>query len=331
MPHAGFSWGVFALIAGLALCVVVPLGLQASRGWKQGAVHASPRHPFPWWGQAGLALGAVSWALAWTRLPGFAPFQAHTFSLQWLAYIVVINALTYRRTGRCMLLDRPRFFLLLFPVSAAFWWFFEFLNRFVQNWFYVGQAFTAWEYFWAVTPQFATVLPAVLGTQEWLRSFQRLEGPFARFLPIRVHHPRRLTAIVLALAGLGLMGIGVWPDSLFPLLWVSPGLILVSLRTLGGERHVLSDISVGDWRPAVTAALASLVCGFFWEMWNFHSLFKWIYAVPYVQRFLVFEMPLLGYAAYLPFGLECASIGLMLASEESVEAPRSESLEVAVR
>lgn len=51
---------VFALIAGLALCVVVPLGLQAFRGWKQGAVRQPPRHPFPWWGQAGLALSAVS-------------------------------------------------------------------------------------------------------------------------------------------------------------------------------------------------------------------------------------------------------------------------------
>jgi len=38
-------------------------------------------------------------------------------------------------------------------------WFFEYLNRFVQNWYYVGQAYTAWEYAGAVTPQFATVLP----------------------------------------------------------------------------------------------------------------------------------------------------------------------------
>jgi hypothetical protein len=36
VPHAGFSWSVFALIAGLALCVVVPRGLQAFRGRKLG-------------------------------------------------------------------------------------------------------------------------------------------------------------------------------------------------------------------------------------------------------------------------------------------------------
>jgi len=41
-------------------------------------------------------------------------------------------------------------------------------------------------------------------------------------------------------------------------------------------------------------------------MWNFYSLPKWKYDVPFVNRFHIFEMPLLGYAGYLPFGLECA-------------------------
>ena len=59
-------------------------------------------------------------------------------------------------------------------------------------------------------------------------------------------------------------------------------------------------------------ALAALLCGFFWEMWNFHSLAKWIYQVPYVQRYPIFEMPLLGYAGYLPFGLECALLGMIV-------------------
>jgi len=46
----------------------------------------------------------------------------------------------------------------------------------------------------------------------------------------------------------------------------------------------------------------------FWELWNWGSLAKWTYSVPYVQRFQLFEMPLLGYAGYLPFGLECALV-----------------------
>ncbi len=42
------------------------------------------------------------------------------------------------------------------------------------------------------------------------------------------------------------------------------------------------------------------------------GLSKWIYEVPFVSRFKIFEMPVLGYAGYLPFGLECAIIGDML-------------------
>ena len=53
---------------------------------------------------------------------------------------------------------------------------------------------------------------------------------------------------------------------------------------------------------------AALVCGFFWELWNWQSVAKWVYTVPGVQRWHVFEMPLLGYAGYLPFGLECLMI-----------------------
>ncbi|MFL5356083.1 hypothetical protein [Archangium sp.] len=313
VQHAGFSWTAFFLISAFTLGWVVPLLVQAVRQWRRMQVREPLPSAFPWWGWAGVVLGAGAWVLAWTRQPWFESLQAHTFSPLWFAYIAVVNALTYRRTGHCMLLERPRFFLLLFPVSAAFWWFFEYLNRFSQNWYYVGPHLTAGEYFWAATLAFSTVLPAVLGTQEWLRSFSRLEGVFARYRLVRFGRPRLTAALVLSTSGLGLALIGLWPDQLFPLLWVSPVLILVSLQELLGERHALSEVAVGDWRLVVTAALASLVCGFFWELWNFHSMNKWIYSVPYVHRFLVFEMPLLGFAGYLPFGLECAALGCSVA------------------
>jgi hypothetical protein len=71
-------------------------------------------------------------------------------------------------------------------------------------------------------------------------------------------------------------------------------------------------MSAGDWSGAVGAALAAIICGGFWEMWNYFSLAKWEYSIPLVHRFKIFEMPLLGYAGYLPFGLECVVIGDML-------------------
>ena len=55
-------------------------------------------------------------------------------------------------------------------------------------------------------------------------------------------------------------------------------------------------------------ALAALVCGLCWETWNYYALAKWIYSVPFVHRFQIWEMPLIGFGGYLPFGMECAAV-----------------------
>jgi hypothetical protein len=76
---------------------------------------------------------------------------------------------------------------------------------------------------------------------------------------------------------------------------------------------VLSNaLGKGDWRVAVSSAWAALICGWFWEMWNFFSLSKWQYHIPLVHHFEIFEMPILGYGGYLPFGITCAFVAGML-------------------
>jgi len=326
--HAPFSWLAFVFGCALVLAWVLPFIVQAIRGRCEEELPRPGRHRFPWWGWVGLVAGATWWILAWTRFSWFSVLQRHTFSPLWFSYILVANALAHRRTGRCLMLRRPRFFLVLFPVSAVFWWFFEYLNRFVQNWRYVeahvgpaGEllsrplAFAAAEYVVYATLAFSTVLPAVLSTRELLLSF-RVLGRFRSFAPICFPHPKRAAWSVLLLTGLGLACIGWLPDYLFPLLWVSPLLIVVSIQVLWGGRHVFSDIPRGDWRGVVAVATAALICGLFWEMWNYHSMAKWVYDVPFVHALPVFEMPILGYAGYLPFGLECAVLGDMLGSTD---------------
>jgi hypothetical protein len=122
---------------------------------------------------------------------------------------------------------------------------------------------------------------------------------------LRMSYPRFAAGFVLGAGGVSLAGIGVWPTILYPMLWVSPLILISSINALSGRNHVFCGFRTGDWRLIVSLALASLICGFFWEMWNVYSYAKWIYTIPYVQVFHIFEMPLLGYAGYLPFGLEC--------------------------
>ena len=51
---------------------------------------------------------------------------------------------------------------------------------------------------------------------------------------------------------------------------------------------------------------AGLICGVWWESWNWFAISKWVYTLPVLNCFKVFEMPLPGYLGFAPFALECA-------------------------
>jgi len=307
-----FSWPVFIAMAAGVLAVMAPFARRLARGAgrpESARPATSGAHRFPWFGWAGLALGAAGWVLAWSRFPWFAVFQPHTYLLVWAAYILVMNALCVKRSGRCLMTSHPGAYAALLPVSSAFWWFFEYLNRYVWNWYYRGVGhMNAAEYVFFATCSFATVLPAVTATAEWLKSFRPFEDErlcgLARF---DVHRPASLAGLALV-AAVGLTGIVFVPHLTFPLLWISPMAVFFVVQMLMGEATVIDDLRIGDWRLAVRFALAALICGGFWEMWNFYSYAKWVYAVPYVHAFQIFEMPVVGFAGYLPFGLECAAV-----------------------
>lgn len=318
VDHAAFSWPVFLGLALLIAAAVVPCLWRIMTAITAGSVRHTKTQAFPWWGWEGMLLIALAWWLAWTRFPWFSAFQPFTFTPLWLGYILVMNALTYRATGTCLLVHRSGEMLVLVFLSAAFWWCFEYLNRFVQNWYYVGiENFSPSAYVFFATLSFSTVLPAVVSTVEWLHTLTWSSSAFRNRRGIRLSHTVLISWILLLLASAGLMGIGIWPDYLFPLLWVSPLLIITSLQAVLGRETIFSSIRHGDWRPVCLPALAGLQCGFFWELWNWHSLAHWEYTIPYVHRFFIFEMPLVGYAGYLPFGLECLIVAHLFQSNRS--------------
>lgn len=318
VEHAPFSLPAFVVLASVFAVLLGPL----VRGLIAGGLPPQPgersTRSFPWWGWAGLALGGAAWVLSWTRFSWFAGLQRYTFTPLWVSYVVTVNALRYRREGRCMMLDRPRFFLILFLPSAAFWWFFEYLNGFVHSWYYMGVShLSSAQYFILASLPFSTVLPAVIGTYE-LVDTPRMRARAEALLTFRLPSPRRAAVVVLVMSAAGLALIGVWPDYLFPLVWVSPALIFAALRVLRA-RSFPRVLSPALRRQILLLPVAALVCGCFWEMWNFYSLAKWRYEIPLVGGFRVFEMPLLGYLGYLPFGWEC---GLIAAFVEELTSGR---------
>lgn len=260
-----------------------------------GQDHA-PAKRFPAHGHAGVALVLLLWALNWT-LPGL---RTHLlFFPLWLGYCLTVDGLAVASRGSSLLTRSRAGYVSLFLVSAPTWWLFEAINLRTHNWVYLGrEQFSDLEYFLLASLSFSTVIPAVFGTAEWVRGWGWIErlapGP-------KLAGPGHRRALMFVSGWLGLALLLLWPRYFFPLVWVSIWLILEPINAWRGHPTLLGQLERGDWRPLLSMALGGLMCGFFWELWNFYAYPKWIYQVPFVDFLHVFEMPLLGYLGYIPF------------------------------
>ncbi len=258
------------------------------------------RAPWPAYGWIGLALVVVFWAINWS--PAIPLRSSWGFFPLWLGYALCVDALVVRRKGSSLVSRSPAGYLGLFVVSAPAWWLFEILNWRTQNWLYQGRdLFTDWQYALLASLSFSTVMPAVFGTAELVSTL----GFLRRFRSGRVGCPTlRLLWGLFAVGWLMLALVLAWPRYFFPFVWLSVYFILDPLNVWLGNRSLLTYTGRGDWRPVVSLSLGCLVCGLFWEMWNYYAFPKWVYRVPFVDVFHVFEMPLLGYGGYVPFAWE---------------------------
>ena len=308
-----FSWWAFVLVGGAATALVAPFvwrGVNVVAGRIVCACRRDRRrYGYPWWGWLGVVVMILGWILAWNRFAVVAPVQRFTYIPLWMGLIVALNGLVYKRSGRCPLAQDTGRYLALFPVSAAFWWFFEYLNRYVWNWFYVnvGDVLPV-TYIVTATISFSTVLPGILVVSELLGTFRFFsDDAFANMMRVNVRG-WPVVALLAVGSAIGLVGIVFVPEFTYPFLWISPFMVVVLLKMLFRSPCALDDVATGNWSRIVRFAVASLLCGLIWEMWNINSFTKWIYAIPYVHRFQYFEMPLLGLFGYIPFGIECLVI-----------------------
>ncbi len=304
-PHAAFSLAVFILILIFTTGSLLPFFKQAVSYKKKAGLAAFK--PFPWWGWLSLAALSFFWFIAWTRFDLFKSIQAHTFFPIWLGFIFLVNALICR-TGRQPLTSDPFRLTLLFVVSAGFWWLFEYLNRFVGNWYYTGAQYPAVEYFLLATLSFSTVLPAVESVKSLLLTTDLFKNGFRQMTAFPWLGSRIFGWALTSISSILLILIPAFPDPLFFLVWICPVFIFSGISIGTGRAHVFKAVETGDYTLVAAYAAAALICGFFWELFNYYSLAKWHYQIPYVQWGHLFEMPILGYAGYLPFGLECAVV-----------------------
>ncbi|MGA7668916.1 MAG: hypothetical protein WBW04_00740 [Nitrolancea sp.] len=251
----------------------------------------------------GLLLVTVWWPIAWTQ---FRPSSDYYFFPLWLGFILTIDGIVRLRTDTSLWTrDRGRF-LLLFVCSVPFWWIFEWMNRYLGDWHYVAPSdYSTFWYVVLASIAFSTVVPAVLEATELLASLR--VGERLPNLPAWRLSTRDILAFEL-LGWIMLALVILFPRYAFPLAWLSIFFIVEPINAYGGQRSIGNFVRQGNWQSLWNLMLATVFTGFFWEMWNYFSMPKWTYSVPFVGFAHLFEMPLLGYTGYLPFGLEVFSM-----------------------
>lgn len=241
------------------------------------------------------------------------PFWSWNTPICWTGFIIFADGLVRRARGRSWLSSAPREFVFLALVSIPSWLVFEFYNRFIHNWYYVGLPESRPLRYFGYAWSFATISPALFEAAEL----------------IAVWRGARVRAAMSPADSRGrgsLVGIGAGAAMLLAPFVVSPlvATYLAAPVWLGfiflldplNDRLGLPSI-VGDWRQGhadrlINLLLSGALCGVLWESWNYWSRTKWHYTVPIMSDLKMFEMPLPGYLGFPPFAVECFAMYVCL-------------------
>ena len=260
---------------------------------------------------SGLAIMIISESATIARIE---PFWSWNTPICWTGFILFADGVVFRVRGDSWLRSAPREFVLLALASIPLWLVFEFFNRFIRNWYYVGlpgNPIVRWlGYAWA----FATICPALFEGAEMVGVIRaQRTGGSKRTRPTRPvpapPGPPALPALPALSIAAGLFMLA------WPLAWPSPYLaapvflgfifLLDPINARLGAESLANDLRAGCIDRIVNLSLSGLLCGFLWELWNYWSRSKWHYSVPIMESWRLFEMPLPGYFGFLPFTLEC--------------------------
>jgi len=222
----------------------------------------------------------------------------HFYLMAWWSYLAFLDALLSLKKGHLSVFNRRLPWLV--AMSCAFWCLFELQNGRLQNWFYVNvpsqESIRLSGYFLA----FGTVIPGIYLTAELIGAIL----PDMTIRPIRLNRygtyaiPLGLLCLALSLA---------FPLYFFSLAWVSLAFIIDGYNYRKGYASFARELENGSVKRMAAYAIAGVVCGFFWEFWNYWAVTKWIYTVPFFERLKLFEMPAPGFLGFAFFALETAA------------------------
>lgn len=257
-----------------------------------------------------LALSGFGFAVA-AAVRGADFARTFFYQLAWFPVLVAADCALSLRTRERTLLDRPALAVSLLAWSAPVWLLFELANLRLANWYYVllpRQLSVRWI---GTLTAFATVLPALYLAWRWMCALELAGGRArGRGFPVRTRH-------LVALRALGLfflvLSLG-WPRLFFPLIWGALTLLLEPANYgRDRSRSLLADLSAGSGTRILRLLAAGLVVGLVWETLNWLADARWIYTVPGLERWKVFEMPVPGFLGFPVLALDAFVIYQTLA------------------
>ncbi len=248
-------------------------------------------HTPPWWGLAGvgiLSLGllALIWDIELWNIIWYVP--------AWYGYLLILDAMIFMAQRRSFVSHRKREALAMLFWSVPFWYLFEAYNIVLKNWYYVFGLHTDWIAVLFEIIAFATVLPACLVHAELLKAF----GCWAdiRWNSLTVSH--QLQRSILVLGFICIILPLLMPRTAFWLVWGAALAIPEVINFRCGSASLLRDLEAGKPGRMLRLLAGGALAGIAWEGFNYWARCKWIYTVPGLEDWKIFEMPILGFLGF---------------------------------
>lgn len=321
-PKAPFSWLVFGGVVAGGLLILTLYLFPSIFGFKKLPLLPKPavaKVKWPLWFWIGLVSFGTSIFFLWTKSHGPLLFLHWSdFPLFW-GLTLLIDGWAYKRNGgKSLVSEYPQEIVGIGVSSALGWMLFEYLNFFVDdNWYYPFGNIIDREQFLLYAILISTgLLPLAFVFYGLFNTVHVLRHRFTQGPKLILGSTLKTVLLVASVASIFLAGL--YPDELFFTLWLSPAMVIGLTLDKVGVWTPFRSIGKGNWRPVLIFSLTYLAAGLCLECENYFSGIHvgdvvtytqapayWQYNLPYVNRFHLFEMPVVGFLGYMPFGLYC--------------------------
>jgi len=233
---------------------------------------------------------------------GIQPVATWFTPLAWYGYILFIDGIVFRLKGSSLIMTRRKEFLWMLPLSVIFWLIFEYYNLLLRGWHYINLPGILWIRYVGYAVAFSTIMPGLFETAEFLLCLKKIRN----FQLKRITVTRRFLYISMVV-GTSLMAFPIiYPSPyLWAFVWCGFVFLLEPINYLRGVPSLCRDLEQGIGKNVLAYFAAAYVCGILWEFWNYWAYTKWIYTFPpIIKNIKIFEMPILGFLGFGPFGLE---------------------------